>query len=622
MRFAASEDWESSICSLEKAFSKLEPGMSVFVGTGVSEPRALVRHLLETRDGNIADLELIQLVSFGEAITPEGIAANKFRLKTFYPGRYSLNRLTHGEVDYVPCRFSEIPKLIKSGRIHIDAALVQVTPPNRAGYCSLGPTVDVSRYAMDQASIVIGEINTIIPYASGDTLVPLSDFDFLVRSELEPYYFLRWPVTEVWDKIAAHVSRLIDSGSCIGASIGPLYEALQPYLARKKDLGIHSAVFTDSLMDLVKSGAVTNRKKGVFRGKSVASYAAGTPELLNWLDGNPLVEFEGIEDVFDPRVIGMNRQYIAVLAASKVGLSGEAVLDFGMGNVTIGSAEALDFIQGARTSEGGLTVVALPSRGPSGASNITLTLADEQTAFGHGESVDVIATEYGTAHLQGRTIRERAQAIIELAHPEDRAGLVQAAKERGILYHDQVFVADSQNLYPADMEFTHTLKDGTTVLFRAIKPSDEEEMRRLFYRFSNESVYYRYFSPVKVMPHSRMQQYVNVDYGKILSLVGLVGGDGSGRIIAEARYVKDPQRPFADVAFVVDEAYQGNGIASLMLKRLIAAARSNGLKGFTADVIGSNKSMMRVFEKSGLVVNARFEDGAYALTMMIPEADA
>jgi acyl-CoA hydrolase/GNAT superfamily N-acetyltransferase len=620
MRLAPSEEWENSIVTLEKAFSKFEPGMSVFVSTGISEPRSLVRHLLETQAGNIADLELIQVVSFGEAITPEQVAAHKFRLKTFYPGRYSVSLLAEGKMDYIPCRFSEIPQLIKSGRIQIDAALVQITPPNRAGYCNLGPTVDVARYAMDQATIVIGEINTNIPYASGDTLVHLSDFDFVVRSEFEPYYFLRWPITEIYDKIAGNVSRWIDSGSCIGATVGPLFEALRPYLSRKRDLGIHSALFTDALMDLVKSGAVTNRKKGIFRGKSVASYAAGTPELLDWLDGNPLVEFQGIEDVFNPHMIGMNPQYTAILTASKVGLSGEAVRDFGSGNVTVSAAEALDFVQGARASERGLTIIALPSRGPSGESNIALNLSDEHVVSGLRESVDVIATEYGTAHLRGRTVRERAQAIIELAHPEDRAGLVNAAREHGILYRDQVFVAESQNLYPADMEFTLTLRDGNLVQFRAIKPSDEDEMRRLFYRFSDEAVYYRYFSPVKVMPHSRMQQYVNVDYGKIISIVGFIGDEGSGKIIAEGRYVKHPDRPLADVAFVVDEAFQGKGIASCLLKQLTGSARASGLKGFTADVISSNRSMMRVFEKSGLVVTARFEEGAYELTMMLPEA--
>jgi len=616
------QDWEGSVTSLEKAFKKIEPGMSVFVNTGISEPRALLRYLLDTREGNIADLELIQLVSFGEAISPEKIAAKKFRLKTFYPGRYSVSLWREGKIDYIPCRFSEIPHLIKSRRIQIDAALVQITPPNRAGYCNLGPTVDVARYAMEQAAVVIGEINTHIPCASGDTLVPLSDFDFLVRSNLEPYYFLRWPVTEVYDRIAANVSRLIDSGSCIGASVGPLYEALLPYLARKRNLGIHSAVFTDSLMDLVKSGAVTNRNKGIFRGTSVASYAAGTPELLNWLDGNPLVEFQGIEDVFNPRVIGMNSKFKAVLAASKVGLSGEAIRDVGRGNVTLGGAEALDFIQGTRASEGGLTIVALPSRAPSGHPNISLDLSDDKAIFDLQESADVIATEYGTAHLRGRTVRERAQAIIELAHPEDRATLVEAARESGILYHDQIFISDSQQLYPDHMEFSVTLRDNSVVQFRALKPSDEEEMRRLFYRFSDESVYYRYFSPVKIMPHSRMQQYVNVDYGKVMSIVGLVGVGGTGRLISEARYVKHPDRPLADMAFVVDEAYQGNGIASCMLKKLIGSARESGLRGFTADVIASNRSMMRVFEKSGLVVTAHLEEGAYELTMTLPEAGA
>ena len=188
-------------------------------------------------------------------------------------------------------------------------------------------------------------------------------------------------------------------------------------------------------------------------------------------------------------------------------------------------------------------------------------------------------------------------------------------KRRRILYPDQIYLVDSAHLYPEGIATKQTFKGGVEVRFRAIKPSDEEEMRRLFYRFSDEAVYYRYFSPIKAMPHAKMQEYVNVDFSQTLSIVGLVGGTGEGHIIAEARFVRERNRPYAEVAFIVDEEYQGMGMATYLFKRLIQLARKQGLKGFTADVLSTNKGMIKVFEKSGLPIKANMEYGIYSLTI-------
>jgi GNAT superfamily N-acetyltransferase len=217
--------------------------------------------------------------------------------------------------------------------------------------------------------------------------------------------------------------------------------------------------------------------------------------------------------------------------------------------------------------------------------------------------------------LRGRTLRERAQAMIEIAHPEDRPALVEEAKKARILYQDQIFLADSAHLYPQDVATRHTFKNGVNVRFRAIKPSDEEQMRRLFYRFSDEAIYYRYFAPLKTMPHTEMQDYVNVDYRDTLSIVGLVGEPGQEKLICEGRYVKHDRRPYGDVAFVVDETYQGLGIATFLYRMLAQHAMQNGLQGLTADVLASNKSMLKVFEKGDVQMQARLLDGVYALTM-------
>ena len=227
----------------------------------------------------------------------------------------------------------------------------------------------------------------------------------------------------------------------------------------------------------------------------------------------------------------------------------------------------------------------------------------------------MIVTEYGVASLFGRTIRERAQALIDIAHPDDRPSLVEEAKKAKIIYQDQIFLPGSARLYPENVKSTYTFKDKLELRFRAIRPSDEEEMRRLFYRFSEEAVYYRYFTPVMAMPHKKMQEYVNIDYNRTMSIVALEGDVGKGKIIAEARYIKLHTKPFAEIAFIVDEEYQGYGIASYMLQKLIRIAKENNLKGFTASVNESNGAMIRVLRKSGLTVETRLEDGVFSVTM-------
>ena len=227
----------------------------------------------------------------------------------------------------------------------------------------------------------------------------------------------------------------------------------------------------------------------------------------------------------------------------------------------------------------------------------------------------MVISEFGIAALSGRTVRERAQALIEIAHPDDRRELVESAKARRIIYPDQIFLEASAHLYPAEISSQQTFKSDTSIRFRAIKPSDEEEMRRLFYRFSDESVYYRYFSPIRTMPHAEMQEYVNVDFSRAMSIVGLVGEPGHGHIIAEARFIREKSRPWAEVAFIVDESYQGLGVATYLYKMLIRLAKDRGIQGFTADVLASNKAMMKVFEKGGAIVKAQLEYGVYHLTI-------
>jgi acyl-CoA hydrolase/GNAT superfamily N-acetyltransferase len=607
--------YASLIVPPERVIEKIRPGMSIFLSTGVAEPRTMVRHFMQSRLKNLEDVELIQLVSFGDAISFPALRSQNFRLKTFFSGWAADAAIEEGRVDLIPSRFVKIPQLISSGQINMDVAVVQITAPNEAGYCSLGIAVDIAREAMEQAAIRVGEINPKVPRTFGDTFVQIEEFDYLVMAEEPPIYFDRWPVDAVTDRLAAHVADLIEDESCIAFSIGPLYEALARHLRGKRHLGIHSPFFTDPLMELMESGAVTNRRKESYRGKSLTSYAFGTPALMEWLDSNPLVEFQRIDKVFNPLIIGRNHKFVTVIAARKIDLYGRVGLHLGKGNVATGPSEVMDFFQGAAMSEGGRSIFALTSRDARGRANILPSIVDLPNTFGMYESVDAIVTEYGVAYLEGRSVRERAQALIEIAHPDDRAVLVEEAKARKILYADQIFLSESARLYPAQLNFSQRFKGNLPVRFRALKPSDEEGMRHLFYRFSTESGYYRFFYTVRSMPHAKMQEYVNIDWNQVMSIVGLVGEEGKDRIIAEGRYIRIPATHFAEVVFVVDEAYQKRGIASYLYTLLIQLARERAIKGFAADVMFSNIGMMKVFRKGELPIHARLEAGVYHITI-------
>ncbi len=610
--------WKQKIVTPADVMEKIDPGMSIFLGTGMAEPRTLVRHLMESRQYNLQDLELIQLVSLGDAVAIDERYSRKFRLKTFYSGWLASDAISQGRVDLIPSRFSKVAWLFKTGAIHIDVAFIQVTPPDENGHAYL-VGASVERQAMEMAQIVVGEINSQIPRTMGDTLVNMADFHYLVEATEPPYYLARWPLQDVYLKIATNVASVIPDGSCISYGIGPLYEALAKALAAKKNLGVHSPFFTDALMDLVKSGAVTNRYKNIFRGKSCASYVLGTKELMSWLDLNPLVEFQPQDIVMDPRTIGLNDNMIAIFPARKVDLTGGIALHTGKGNVTAGPGNVAELFMGAALSRNGRSIFALPSRNRKGKPNILLTLDQYPFQFTNRESMDVVVTEYGVALLMGKTLRERAQALIEIAHPDDRAELVRQAKEEKMIYADQIYFPESGYLYPEKIACSHRFKDSLTVRFRAIKPSDEEDMRRLFYRFSDQAVYYRYFSPIKTMPHKKMQEYVNVDYRHTMSIVAIVDESGVEKIIGEARYVKTQGEPFADTAFIVDEQYQGMGISTYLFNLLIRAAREEGIAGFKADVLENNRAMLKVYEKALYPVQTVLLGGVYKITIPFNE---
>jgi acyl-CoA hydrolase/RimJ/RimL family protein N-acetyltransferase len=591
------EEWADKIVSPEVVFSKIKPGMSIFVGTGVAEPRTLIKHLTESDQKNLVDLEIIQLLSLGDAIPPDERYAEKYRLKTFFSVTKGYAAIKSGRIDAIPCKMSQVPHLLRTDSLKIDVAFVQITPPDSRGFCSLGVSADVAKYAIERASLVVGEINEQTPYTYGDTLIHVNEFHQLVRAMEPPLYIQRWPVDEVFNKVAENVASIIEDGSCLAFFLGPIYEALVKYLSLKRDLGIHSLVFTDPIMDLINSGAISNKKKKISTGKSLVAYAQGTPELMQWLNGNDLVEFRKIDTVVNPKTISLNDRCVVVIPAYKVDLSGAIALHASRESLSAGPSDYYEFLDGAAQSKGGYNIFALPSRGRNGESNILSSVDKFPNQFST-ELIDIIVTEYGVARLGGRSLRERTLALIDIAHPNDRDHLIGVAKNLKLLYSTQVYRSDAGRAYRYDVSCSQIFKNNVTVHFRPIKPSDKDGMRRLFYRFSDQGVFYRYFSHVQAMPHLRMQEYTSIDYRQVMSIVGIIAEGGFEKIVAEGRYVRFGRSTFADVSFIVDEKLQGIGIASFMLRMLMEIAKKDGIEGFNATILDTNKAMIKVMEKA------------------------
>jgi acyl-CoA hydrolase/RimJ/RimL family protein N-acetyltransferase len=611
--------WKKKRVSTQEVLTKIRPGMTLFIGTGPAAPRTLMKALFDSDQHNIRDLELVQLAVQGDVIlSVADLHAQNYRLKTFFSGFVASKTIKSGQVDLIPAYSSEIPTLINRGKVPIDVAFIQITPPDSAGYCSLGVAVDVAREAMAKAKLVVGEINADMPFTYGDTFVSIEDFDLLIDSAHEPFSYDRSKVKAQMSKVAKNVASIIKDGDCLCFSYGPLFEALVPFLKEKQDLGIHSLYFTDALAELVESGAVTNFRKTPFRGKSLTSYAFGSKKLMKWLHRNPLVEFQGTDFICNPAFIGKIPQFVALYRARKVDLLGGVAFPMA-GTVITGPGEVVDFLQGAEVSKGGCTIFGLPSRNSKGESNILFALADYPNQLRLRESVHMIATEYGVANVKGKTLRERAQAMIDIAHPDDRHQLLETAKEKKLVYADQIFIQQSAHLYPVHIACEESFKDDIPIRFRAIKPSDEEQMRRFFYRFSDETKFNRFFYNIKTMSHDKMQKYVNVDYSKEMAIVGLSGTPENEIIVAEARFVRDERSNYGESAFLIDEAFQGLGIASFMMTLLIRQAKEIGLRGLTADVLLDNLGMKKVFEKTNYPLRARVINGVYSLTLQIED---
>jgi acyl-CoA hydrolase/RimJ/RimL family protein N-acetyltransferase len=589
-------DYRDKVASVEKTLEKIKPGQKIFCSSGVATPGKFLKALAQSESLNIRDLEIIQLITMGDYLSEAD--SRKYRLKTFNVGESIGRQIAEGKVDFIPANVMELPYIFLSGAVTVDVAVIQTSPPDDKGFMSFGVAVDVANIIIKQAHLVIAEINPNMPVTRGETSIHISSINCIIESDLPLIERANKPYDGIMERIGWNIANLIEDGSTVALHVGKVFSAVADQLKHKKNLGILTHVISDWAIDLVESGAISLDRSRYTGGLVTGSYCHGTKALYDYIDGNPVFEFYPIARLSNPFVVRRMVKLIGILNVKKIDIFGESVIFHSGDNLLTGYESKLNFAVAATISKKGKAIVALNSVDKQGLSNIIIkhdSLADNpHSTLG---VVKYIATEYGVANLFGKSIRERAIAMIEIAHPDHRESLLEQAKALNYVYSDQVYVTRHGANYPAGLETRKTLKEGLEVKIRPIKLSDEDMMRRLFYNFSDESKYFRYFAAKPVMPHKEMQSYVSIDYTNTLAIVAVVEKGRNERIIAEARYAYDKDTDAYEVAFIVDEEFQGRGVASFLFKYLVKIARDRGITRFIAYILPRNESMLRVFEK-------------------------
>jgi len=607
------ERYAAKVMTREAALAKIQRGARIFVGSACAEPQHLVEGLAN-KPSAVADSEILHMLTLGVAPYTDERLASMFRHNAFFIGDNTRAAVAEGRADYTPVCLSELPGLFRSGRIRLDAALVQVSPPDRHGYVSLGISVDVTRSAVEHARVVIAEVNPNMPRTLGDTFIPVDRIDALVEHEA-PVIELASPVPNaVATAIGRNIAKLVDDGSTIQVGIGGIPTAAAHALGEKHDLGVHTELFSDWLLALVRCGAVTGRRKTLHRGKVIASFCMGTKALYDFVDDNPMVEFHPSEYCNDPQVIARNDKMVAINTAVEVDLTGQVCSDSIGHKFYSGIGGQVDFVRGASRSRGGKVIIALASTAKEGkVSTIVPELSPGAGVVTTRGSVRFVVTEWGWADLQGRSIRERAIALVNIAHPAFRDQLLTAAKTRHYVYQDQI-LPPAGGLYPDQYETRGTF-GGRELFFRPIKPTDDALLKDLFYSLSDDSVYKRYFSQIKIMPHERLQEETNVDYDTRMTIVGLsVGEAGAEQAVALGQYVLKESSNRAEIAVMVRDDWHGKGLGSYLVRSIVDVAKEKGIEGIDAVVWPQNRTMLNILYKLGYTVKSRFEDGAYHLS--------
>src|SRR5499433_2934910 len=606
-------DLGPKLVSVERALSAIRAGSRVYIGTGCAAPHTLLAQL-EAMNPAPADLEFVSFVTTSALPQVEGASRTRYRHRAFFVGSELVPLAHNGQLDYVPISLEEVPRLLESGQLSIDVALLQVSPPDARGFVSLGVSVDLAPAILSVARRVIAEVNPSMPRTHGESFVHLDRFDALVKVDTPIAEYLHPKIGEIAEYIARYIASIIDDGSTLQIGLGRVPNEALRHLRDRRDLGIHSDVITDGVVDLVEAGVVTGRLKTHHRDRIVASYCLGTRRLYDFIDENPRFEFLPIDQVCHPAEVSRQSRMVSITQAFAIDLTGQVCVDQFEGEFYGGVSTQVGFIRGAARSPGGKPIVCLSSTTDDGASRIKPLLeAGDGVGIARSDAHYVI-TEYGIAYLFGKSIRERAVALIEVAHPRWREELLREAKRLGYVPSEQYFA--SQAPYLVHEERIVTLKNGVKVMIRPARASDAGALQGLFHRLSEDNIYTRFFRRVRSLSYGELQTLCNVNHETEVAFLGVTGPRENEEIVGSACYFLSPTTNLAEVAFMVAPEFQGAGLGTAMQACLQEYAMRRNVRGFVFEILPRNTSMLRLAARAqGTVTTSRDEDGVHVTVL-------
>ncbi len=609
------ERYAAQSSSAANAIACIPRGKTLFISSGAAEPAFLVNELVKQAD-RFVDNTIVHLLTLGPAPYVEAQYAGNFRHKAFFIGANVRKACSEGRVDYTPVFLSQIPGLMRTGRLPVDVALIQCTPPDEFGYVNLGISVDIVMAAIESASIVIAQINTNMPVVHGAGFIKMDRITHWFEHDEPIIETPPEPLDDIALEIGRNVASLIEDGSTIQMGIGQIPDATLVALRDKKDLGVWTEMFSDGVLDLIEGGNLSGRFKTIHPGKVSSSFAFGSRRLYDYLDRNPLFTFHPSDYINDPIRISQQHKMAAINSALQIDLTGQVCADSIGTRFYSGIGGQVDFIRGASMCPGGKPIIAIRSTARKGTlSRIVATLDPGAGVVTSRGDVRYVVTEFGIADLQGKSVRERALALISVAHPDFHAELMSTAKERKYVFRDQL---PPRAEYPKKFERTITTRDRGQVLLRPIRITDDEKVRDLFYAVSEDGVYQRFMSVIASEAHTQQKYLQDVDYKTNMALVIEATEEGKeSELVGIGQYYLDRATRWADVALQIRDEWQGQGLGTALFDHLVGVACTNQIKGFKADVLTTNTAMQHVFFKSGLPSRSKLDGNIYRLRLSL-----
>lgn len=606
---------------LGKILSHIRRGGRIFISTACGKPQFLVQSVvehIESLPASLSESETVQVWTMGVAPYFDEKFKDSLRYNSFFIGNATRDAVNTGLADYTPLSLSSVPALFRRGMVEIDVAIIQTSPPDRNGMMSLGISIDIVKAAVEQASLVIAQINARMPRIHGDTFIHIDEVDFVVPYDEELIESRAEERDDAAERIGIYVAKLVRDGDTIQVGYGNLPNAIMKNLCDKKNLGVHTELLSDGMVELIKCGAIDNSKKVFDRWKTVATFCMGSRSTYDFLHDNPAISFHTIDYTNNPLIISKHENMVAINSALQIDLTGQASAESYGGIFYSGIGGQADFMRGAVLSPGGRTILTIKSTAKNGTVSRIVPMLDPGAGvtLNRGD-IQYVVTEFGLAFIQGKNIRERAMDLIAIAHPDYRPWLMDEAKKMGLIDSRLSMMPGMKGEYPRHLETHRMTRSGIKLFFRAAKITDEALLKDFFSSISEQDFYTRFVSGERDIHYARLRDFVEVDYATRKLILAEINEDGRDQMIGMGQYFVDELSYSGQISIIIADSRQNRGIGTELLSYLIYIARREGLFSFKAEVFIDNKPMLRLLDRWGFEIVRTPCAGVYELELKL-----